>query len=74
VAAFLLVVALPVELLGCRTRGLAAALIALLGALGGLGATGIGVIQKRRNDPRANWWVVSTLILILPAVLILLLA
>lgn len=70
-AAFSLVAATPVEALGCRTRGLAAFTIALLGGLAALGAVTKGLAGRVRGDPRSIWWVASALVLSIPAVVII---
>jgi hypothetical protein len=71
---FFAVAATPVEVLGCRIRGLVAVMIALVGALAGLGAAIRGVVGRRRGDPDTGWWVVSSLILALPAVIVIIIA
>jgi uncharacterized membrane protein YjfL (UPF0719 family) len=70
-AIFLLVASTPVEVLGCRNRGLMAVLIAIMGALFGVGAAIKGAMGKARGNPNANWWLASTLILAIPAVYII---
>ena len=49
-------------------------MIALLGALAGLGAAIMGVKGRRRGDPRTRWWVGSSLILAIPAVDVIIIA
>jgi hypothetical protein len=49
-AAFLVIASIPVEVLGCRTRGLIALLIALLSDLAALGAAIIGAKGRMRGD------------------------
>jgi hypothetical protein len=73
-ALFFVVAATPVELLGCRTRGLVAVMIALVGALAGLGAAIMGVMGRRRGDPDTGLWVVSSLILAIPAVAVIIIS
>ena len=68
---FFAVAATPVELLGCRNRGLLAVSIALAGALGSLGTAIMGLRGRIRRDPHAHWWVVSALVLAVPAVAVL---
>ena len=70
--AFFMVAATPVELLGCRTRGLIAVGIALAGALAGLACGVKGLIGKVKGQPGSGWWVISSLILALPAFYIVL--
>ena len=73
-AVFFAVAATPVELIGCRNRGLAAGVIALMGGLGALGTVIAGILGKFRKDPNAQWWIISALILVIPAVYIVLIA
>ncbi len=73
-ALFFSVAAMPVAVLGCGNRGLLAVMIALAGALGGLGAASMGVKGRMRGDSRAYWWAASSLILAVPAVAVLVLA
>jgi hypothetical protein len=61
----------PVDLLGCRNRGLLAVMIALAGMLASLGAAIMGAKGRMRRDPQAHWWVVSALVLAMPAVAVL---
>ena len=71
---FFSVAATPVEFFGCRTRGLLAFAIALIGVLAGL-VTAIMALKNRiRRDPAANWLILSSLILAIPAVAMLVIA
>jgi len=72
--AFFVVASTPVEVLGCRTRGLIALLIALTSGLAALGAAIMGAKGRVRGDTKAIWWVRSTLILVIPVVALLLMA
>jgi len=71
---FLIVVLTPVEVLGCAVRGLTALLIALISGLAAVGAAIIGLKGRVRRDPNAIWWVMSTLILVIPVIAMILLA
>lgn len=71
---FFLVVATPVETLGCFTRGLLASVVALASGLAGVGTAFMGVRGQSRGDLYAAWWVISTLILTIPVVALLILA
>jgi hypothetical protein len=73
-ALFFVVAATPVDVLGCRTRGLLAFVIALAGVLAGLGAAIMAVRGRLRNEPGTPWWVASALVLAIPAVAVLILA
>jgi len=71
---FFVVAAMPVEFVGCRLRGLAAALIALTSGFIGIG-TGIkALVGKTRGRADAAWWIASTLILAIPLVAVVVLA
>ncbi|MBD3242929.1 MAG: hypothetical protein GF331_20220 [Chitinivibrionales bacterium] len=72
--AFFATAALPVELLGCRNRGLIAALIALLGAILGVISAALAVSGKIRGNTDSSWWIISAVILTLPGVYIVLAA
>lgn len=61
----------PVLLFGCVNRGLLALAIVLISAIAACATTGIGVRARRQGLPSANWWLVSTLILVMPIVLVL---
>ena len=74
VALFLLIVSTPVEVIGCRNRGLIAAAIALVGALSALGAVIKGLMGRIRGDSNSTWWIASTLILMLPALIVVIIA
>jgi hypothetical protein len=73
-AVFFLIVATPVETLGCFTRGLLASVVALASGLAALGTAVMGVRGQSRSDVYAAWWVNSTLILTIPVVALLILA
>ncbi len=64
----------PVDLFGCRNRGLMVFIIALLGALAGLGAVLVGLIRRFRGDPSSSWFLLSTIILVIPAVFLVLIS
>lgn len=71
---FFVVAATPVEVLGCRTRGLLAFAIALASVLAGLGAAIMAVWGRLRGAPNTHWWAVSALVLAIPAVALIILA
>ncbi len=68
---FFVVAATPVEVLGCRTRGLLAFAIALASVLAGLGAAIMAVRGRLRSEPNTGWWIASALVLAIPAVVLL---
>ncbi len=62
----------PVEVFGCRNRGLMVFIIALAGALAGLGSAVWSLVRKLRGDAGSNWFILSTIILALPAIFLIL--
>ena len=64
----------PVELLGCRTRGLVALFIAFMSGLAGLGAAVMALKGRRKGEAGSERWIVTTLILTIPVVAMLVLA
>jgi hypothetical protein len=64
----------PVELLGCRTRGLIAFLIALTSGLTALATAVIGLKGRIRKDENSDWWIATTLVLTIPVVALLIMA
>ena len=71
---FLIVASTPVEVLGCFVRGLIALLIALISGLAALVTVIIGLKGKLRHDKNSVWWVLSTLILVVPVIAMIILA
>ena len=71
---FLVIATTPVDVLGCRNRGLLAVAIAFISVLAGLGSAVAGVRGRMKGDPAANWWATSALVLAIPAVLLILFA
>ena len=72
--AFVIVASTPVEVLGCALRGLIGALIALISGLGAVGTAIIGLKRRIQHDPSGIWWVISTLILVIPVIAMIILA
>jgi hypothetical protein len=71
---FFVVASTPVEVLGCLVRGLIALLIALISGLAALVTTVIGAKGRGRRDKNSIWWLMSTLILVIPVIAMILLA
>jgi hypothetical protein len=71
---FFRVAMLPVEVWGCRTRGLIALLIAFVSGLAAIGAALMGLRGRMRGDKDALWWAASAIILAIPVVALLMLA
>ncbi len=64
----------PVEVLGCFFRGLIAMLIALASGLAALAAAIMGLKRRVEYDKNSVWWVLSTLILVIPVIVMVILA
>lgn len=71
---FFAVAATPVDLIGCRNRGLAAFAIAFCSGLAAMGTALTGIRARIKNHPRHFWWMVSTVILTIPVVALIILA
>lgn len=79
---FFIVALTPVTVLGCLLRGLIAMLISLVSGLAALAAAIIatrgrtkgGSRGKVRYDENSIWWVLSTLILVIPVIAMIILA
>ena len=71
---FFAVALTPVEVLGCFLRGLIAMLIALISGLAALVAVIVGTKRRVRHDKNSIWWVLSTLILVIPVIAMIILA
>lgn len=71
---FFAVVAMPVEILGCRNRGLVAVLVAYVGGPAGVGAALKALQGRVRNAPDSRRWVATALILAIPAIYIVAIA
>ena len=72
-AIFFVVVSLPVDLLGCRNRGLIAALMGIIAGILGIVAAVRALIGRVRGDTNSFLWMASALILSIPAIFTLLL-
>jgi hypothetical protein len=68
---FFTITAIPIEVIGCRNRGLLAVGTALISGLLGVGAAARGAAAKARRNSIANWWLGTALILAIPALFIL---
>jgi ATP/ADP translocase len=71
---FFIIATTPVEVLGCRTRGLIALLIALISGLSAFGTAIVGAKGRMRGDGDATWWVASSIILIIPVIALIIMA
>jgi hypothetical protein len=61
----------PVLLFGCVNRGLMALAVVLISAIAACVTSGIGVRARAQGRSSAQWWLLSTLILVVPIVLVL---
>ena len=64
----------PIEVLGCRNRGLLALAISFISGLLALGAAFMGIKGRTQNNSGSYWWVISALILAIPVIGMILLA
>lgn len=71
---FLAVAATPVQLLGCRNRGLLALGIAFVSVSAGLYAAARATKLRRSGDPEGQWWLASAIILAIAPIALLILA
>jgi hypothetical protein len=60
----------PVAVFGCVNRGLMALSVVLLSTLAACVTTSIGARARARHDPSVRWWLLTTLILLLPIALV----
>jgi hypothetical protein len=61
----------PVDVFGCVGRGLIAFAIVLLSLLAAFGTVAVGLKKRIKGEPGSGWWILSTLILMVPAILVL---
>ena len=61
----------PVLVFGCVNRGLLAVAIVFVSAVAACVTTGKGVRARAQGLRTANWWLLSTLILVMPIALVL---
>jgi len=66
-AIFFILALLPVELLGCRNRGIAAGTVAIVGGILGIVAAVKALMGRVREDKNSSLWMASALILAIPA-------
>lgn len=72
--AFFIIAMIPVQVIGCRNRGILALLIALSSGIAAVVTSIIGLRERMRGKPDASRWIVSTLILTIPVVALIILA
>ena len=61
----------PVSLFGCVNRGLMALAVVLVSAVAAFVTVGMAFRRRMKDDPASIWWIISTVILTLPLVLVL---
>lgn len=71
-ALFFLVAALPFELLGCRNRGLVAALLAIAAGAFAIAAAVKALVGKARGDAHSYLWMASAVLLSIPSIYLVL--
>jgi len=71
---FFLIALSPVEVFGCRTRGLLALLIAFASGIAALVTTIKGARERAQVDSNARWWMISTLVLVIPVIAMIVMA
>jgi len=71
---FFIIAYMPVYVLGCRTRGLFALLIALISGLMALVSAFVALKGRIRGDNRSVWWVGTTAVLTIPVVALIIMA
>ena len=64
----------PVEVLGCRTRGLIALSLAFVSGLAGLATAVMALKGRVRGEAGSERWIFTTLILTIPVVAMIVLA
>lgn len=67
---FFVIAALPKDVFGCRNLGLIAGVMAVAAGLLGIVAAVRAIICRVRGDSMSSLWIVSALILVVPAVFI----
>ncbi len=73
-ALFFVVALSPVQVLGCRNRGLTALIVALTSLLAALACTITGAVKKGRGDKNYAWWALSSMLFLVPVVGLIILA
>jgi len=71
---FFLIALSPVEVLGCRTRGLLALLVAFASGIAALVIAIKGTRERVKGDPNARLWMISTLVLVIPVIAMIIMA
>lgn len=65
--------ALPKTFLGCANRGWVALVIALVTAVAALISVSVAVRKRMANETDSQWWIITTLILMISPVALLIL-
>ena len=64
----------PVDLLGCKTRGLIALSLAFVSGLAGLATAGMALKGRLKGEPGSEKWILTALILTIPVIAMIVLA
>jgi len=73
-AIFFAIAFTPVQVFGCRARGLMALLTAFVSGIAAVSMTVIAKKRSRLGDKGAIWWMIAVLILMIPVVAIIIMA
>jgi len=71
---FFINAALPKTVLGCANRGLVALVIALISGLAAFVTVILALKQRSVGNSESIWWIISTLILLIPLIALIKLA
>jgi hypothetical protein len=72
--AFFIIAITPVEVLGCRRRGLLALLIAFISGAASSAAAIKGAKKRMRGETSSVWWIASSMVLSVPVIALIILA
>ena len=71
---FFINAATPVEVLGCYTRGMVAAIIGLVCGFAAIACVSIALKKRMDKDPSDKKWILLSLVLAIPLVALIILA
>lgn len=61
----------PVSMVGCVNRGLMALTVVFISLIAGIVTGVLGLKARARGDTASGWWIASTCVLAIPALLVL---
>jgi predicted ABC-type exoprotein transport system permease subunit len=70
---FFINAALPITVLGCANRGWVALIVALVSLLTALYTVTVALKMRWQKAPDSIWWIISTVLLMVPALALLVL-